>query len=334
MRVKSCRVASSRILGVSVNKHLVVILTHNYAAYVTQAIDCVRAQTETDWHCTIVDNGSTDDTVRIAMAGCAGDPRFEIIQKANEGPSAGRNLGYRRSPPSEYITFLDGDDLLAPTFLERLGGHLDAHPECGVVTCQFDRMTSAGEHMDGGFRSRFVPGFLSFPRQMKNSEIVTPFVTFFSSTGQGHFTIFRASVFARTTLYEEHYWSHEDSDIFCQMSLISEVHALPDRLYRRREHGKNLTMSGLSTGDVFRRKWDFYDRMHPETAHIIGPARRYYYRRHKPLRDFKVALIALKSLLRKPTIKELKWMLYLVAHGLVGLVVGERLLKPDARSGS
>ncbi|MBO9514588.1 MAG: glycosyltransferase family 2 protein [Variovorax sp.] len=311
-------------------KHLVVIVTHNYAAYVGQAIDCVRKQTETDWHCTIVDNGSTDDTVRIARAECAGDPRFKIIEKANEGPSAGRNVGYRHSAPSEYITFLDGDDLLAPTFLERLGGHLDAHPECGLVSCQFDRMTSAGEHMDGGFRSRIVPGLFSFPRQMKSSEIVTPFVAFFSSTGQGHFSIFRASVFGRTTLYEESYWSHEDSDIFCQMSLLAEVHALPDRLYRRREHGLNLTRSGRSTAEEFRRKWDFYDLAHPETAHVIGPARRYYYRRHEPLRDFKVALMTLKGLLRKPAVKEFKWMLYLIRHGVTLLVVGERHLKSDA----
>ena len=139
-------------------KHLVVMVTYNYAAYVEQAIACLRAQTESDWRCTIVDNGSTDGTARVAMEGVAGDPRFQVIQKANEGPSAGRNLGFRQSERTEYVTFLDGDDLLAPTFLERLGGHLDAHPECGIVTCQFDRMTSAGEHMDGGFRSRFAPG--------------------------------------------------------------------------------------------------------------------------------------------------------------------------------
>lgn len=313
-------------------KHLVVILTHNYAAYVSQAIGCVRAQTEPDWHCTIVDNGSTDETVRIAQAECAGDPRFQIVQKANEGPSAGRNTGFRSSQPSEYITFLDGDDLLAPTFLERLGGHLDAHPECGLVTCQFDRMTTAGEHMDGGFRSRFVPGVLSIPRQMKSSEIVTPFVAFFSSTGQGHFAIFRTSVFARTTLYEESYWSHEDSDIFCQMGLLAEVHALPDRLYRRREHGLNLTRSGPSTAREFRRKWDFYDVTHPETAHIIGPARRYYYRRHEPLRDFKVAWITLKILVRKPSIRELNWMFQLIRHGLLGLVIGERRLAAETPS--
>lgn len=308
-------------------RHLVVIVTYNYAACVRDAIACVRAQTETDWRCTLVDNGSTDDTARIAMAECADDPRFQVIQKSNEGPSAGRNLGYRRSAPADYITFLDGDDVLAPTFLERLGGHLDAHPECGLVTCQFDRMTSTGEHMEGGFRSRIVPGFLSLPRQMKSSEIVTPFVTFFSSTGQGHFAIFRSAVLVRTTLYEESYWSHEDSDIFCQMSLLAEVHALPDRLYRRREHGGNLTMSGRSTADAFRRKWDFYDRTHPETAAIIGPARRYYYGWHEPLRDFKVAFMALRNLLRKPSVKELRWMLHLIRSGIAGLLFGERRLK-------
>ena len=317
---------SANLPGYRLTKHLVVIVSYNYAAYIGQAIACVRAQTETDWHCTIVDNGSTDSTVEVARNDCAGDARFQIIEKANEGPSAGRNLGFRRSPSSEYITFLDGDDLLAPTFLQHLGGYLDAHPACGLVTCQFDRMTAAGQHLEGGFRSRIVPGRWSIPRQMKSTEIVTPFVTFFSSTGQGHFAVFRSAVFAQTTLYEESYWSHEDSDIFCQMSLLAEVHALPDKLYRRREHGKNLTTSGRVTVDAFRRKWDFYDRLHPETAAVVGPARRYYYGRHEPLRDFKVALLAFRNVLRRPSLKELRWGLQLVRSGIIGLAVGERRL--------
>lgn len=309
-------------------KHLVVIVSYNNAAYIGDTIACIRNQVETDWRCTIVDNGSTDDTSKVAQQHIANDARFQFLQKTNEGPSAGRNLGFRRSPPSDYVTFLDGDDLLAPTFLQRLGGYLDAHPACGLVTCQFDRMTAAGEHMDGGFRSRIVPGFLSIPRQMKDSETVTPFVTFFASTGQGHFATFRHSVLARTTLYEESYWSHEDSDIFCQMCLLAEVHALPDKLYRRREHGRNLTMSGRSNYGEFRRKWDFYERGHPEAASVVVPARRYYYRVHKPLRDFKVALMTLKILVRKPTMHGLKWMLQLVREGVTGLLVGERSIKP------
>jgi glycosyltransferase involved in cell wall biosynthesis len=303
-------------------RHLVIIVSYNNKAHITDAIKSVKAQLEPAFECVIVDNGSTDDTRQVAQDCMGHDARFRLLPKTNEGPSAGRNYGLRHAGHSDTVTFLDGDDLLKPEFLQMLGSHLASHPECGLVACQFDRIAADGTSIGAGFRSRFAPGLLGVPRQLPDSEIVTPFAAFFCATGQGPFAMFRRSVLDQTTLYEEGFWSHEDSDIFCQMSLYAEVHSLPNRLYIKRTHANNLTKVGRSNYSEFRQKWDWYHLAHPEFTSSILAARRYYYRFHRPLRDFKVALKTAKLFCKEPSLAKIQWMMTLLKSGFNGLLRG------------
>lgn len=86
-------------------------------------------QTYQDWECLIVDDGSTDDTPKIARAIAARDPRFHIIRQENAGVSAARNKGMSHAQ-GEFLHFLDADDLLAPSALQDLLTALQTHPEC------------------------------------------------------------------------------------------------------------------------------------------------------------------------------------------------------------
>ena len=83
-------------------------------------MDSVRAQTFPDWDHIIVDDGSGDGTREMVeeLAGC--DPRIRWIQRVGGKPGANRcrNLGILESH-GEFIVFLDSDDLLAPTCLEK-----------------------------------------------------------------------------------------------------------------------------------------------------------------------------------------------------------------------
>ncbi len=301
-------------------RHLVIIVSYNNEHHIADAIGSVMAQAEPVAECVIVDNGSADRTQQIAQEQIANDTRFRLLSKTNEGPSAGRNHGLNNSQPSETVTFLDGDDLLDPYFLQRLGSHLAEHPACGLVACQFERIGENGNPLGPGFRSRFAPGLLGIPHQLPASEIRTPFVTFFCATGQGPFAMFRRSVLERTPLYDESLWSHEDCDIFCQMSLRSEVHFLPDRLYIKREHAHNLTKTGRSDYGEFRKKWDHYHLAHPEFTSPVISARRYYYHLHRPLRDFKVAVKSAKLFCKEPSAAKLRWTLTLLKSGIRGLL--------------
>ena len=90
----------------------VVIPAYNCAHFIEQTIASLADQTEQRWKCVIVDDGSTDETLTIARAATAGDPRFTVLTQPNRGASAARNTGYRASSLDvPWVTFMDGDDM-------------------------------------------------------------------------------------------------------------------------------------------------------------------------------------------------------------------------------
>lgn len=298
-------------------KATIVIITHNNEKEVGDAIYSVKNQTYNNWECLVVDNGSTDSTRDRISAYIQADKRFRMYRKENRGPSAGRNYGFRMADSdSEYIHFLDGDDMIRPEFLTKMIAYMDQHPQVGLLGCQYNEVDKHGTLIRKGHRSRFREGHLGFPHQIRSSENYTPFVTFFSATGQGAFALFRCSVFGQTSGYEESFWAHEDSDIFCQMSLLSEVHYLPDRLYDVRIRSHSLSRAGHKETSSFRDKWDLYFSDRPDRNHTIEKALKYYYNRHKPMRDFKVGVKAFKNFILTAEVHQLRWSFQCFGAGL------------------
>jgi glycosyltransferase involved in cell wall biosynthesis len=306
----------------------VVVGTYNNADHLEATIASVRAQTWTAWSCIVVDNGSTDSTPALIRELIEGDPRFSFFPKDNAGPSAGRNAGLRQVPESvEFVHFLDGDDMLHPAFLTRLIGHFQTHPEVGLVGCQFDVIDAQGQWLSHGKRSRYAPSRLGLPRELSDGEMETPFETFFAATGQGPFALFRKEVLLQTQGYDESFWSHEDSDIFCQMALLAPVHYLPDRLYLKRTHGHNLTHSPRADYGKFRRKWDQRRESDPDKDQHIERALRYYYGWHAPMRHFKVGLKAAAEFLAEGSRAKLDWSLVCLRRGFDDLVLRRELAR-------
>lgn len=304
----------------------IVIITYNNVNHVSDAITSVKGQTFHNWVCWIVDNGSSDETASVVEDAINNDSRFQFVKKENEGPSAGRNHGYALLPEDlQYIHFLDGDDRLKPFFLEKMVDYLEAHPAVGLLGCQFDVIDENGNILGPGFRSRIAPNSFGLPRSLTDFEPNTPFETFFSATGQGPFALFRNSVFKLTTGYEQDFWSHEDSDIFCQMCLEAEVHYMPDRLYEKRTHGNNLTFSPKADYKKFRDKWDYFVSDRTEVNIKIECAIKYYYGIHAPIRHFKVGLKAAGEFIKQREKHRFEWMLKLFKDGLRELLLSKTL---------
>ena len=309
-------------------KASIIITTFNNGQHIEEAINSVMNQSLKDWNCIIVDNNSTDHTFEVINNKVKSDDRFFVFKKENEGPSAARNLGFSNLPEEpEYIHFLDGDDKLEPKFLEILTSYLDVTNNVGLVGCQYNIIDSKGNFLGPGHRSRYAAGFLGIPISLSSTIKITPFETFFSSTGQGPFAVFRTSVYKETSGYEINFWSHEDSDIFCQMALKSEVHYLPYRLYNKRIHENNLTYSPKANYELFREKWDNFKSSDRITNLLIEKSLKYYYTRHKPLRDFKVAIKAFNEFIFSRKLEKLKWASKCFKSGLFDLFFKKNLVK-------
>ena len=109
----------------------VVTPAYNTGPFVAATIRSVLAQTCGDFELIVVDDGSTDDTAAQVLS-FAADPRIRLIRRANGGPSAARNTALAVAR-GRYVSMLDSDDLLAPHYLETMGGALDDRPEAGLA---------------------------------------------------------------------------------------------------------------------------------------------------------------------------------------------------------
>ena len=95
----------------------VIIPAYNQAQYLPDALDSLLAQTYTNWEAVIVDDGSPDNVAEIAARYTGCDPRIKFLHTENHGLSAARNTGAAHSA-GEYLVFLDGDDKIAPEYIE------------------------------------------------------------------------------------------------------------------------------------------------------------------------------------------------------------------------
>lgn len=98
----------------------VIIPVYNAAEYLAETLDSVFHQSFNDFELILINDGSTDGSEKIIKdySDCYPDKVISIFQQ-NQGQSAARNnaLDYARG---KYIAFVDSDDIIAETYLEKL----------------------------------------------------------------------------------------------------------------------------------------------------------------------------------------------------------------------
>jgi glycosyltransferase involved in cell wall biosynthesis len=95
----------------------VIVPVYNAASFIEETIDSVIVQTFKEWELIVVNDGSTDSTRQI-LNKYESNNQLRFVHKENTGVSDSRNTGARMAR-GKYICFLDADDILLPTCLER-----------------------------------------------------------------------------------------------------------------------------------------------------------------------------------------------------------------------
>lgn len=117
----------------------VIIPVHNRPVLLRDAVASVLAQTHRPIEIIIVDDGSTDDTLKVCHQLAAqsetqsskGSIKITVIQQQNQGPGVARENG-RQQATGEYIQYLDSDDLLLPSKLSLQIAAFDRKPEAQI----------------------------------------------------------------------------------------------------------------------------------------------------------------------------------------------------------
>ena len=138
----------------------VIVPCFNQAEYLEEALESVLKQTYQNWECIIINDGSEDDTERIAKKWVKKHKRFKYFFQKNEGLSSARNLGIKNST-GKYIVALDADDKISPDYLLKLNHTLSNNPDLKIVYSKAEKFGIEDGPLD-------LPSFSLFDLSNKN----------------------------------------------------------------------------------------------------------------------------------------------------------------------
>lgn len=113
----------------------VVIPLYNKQNHIKETIETVLNQTFQDFEIVVVNDGSKDNSYNVVKL--IQDDRIRIINQENAGVSVARNRGIKEAD-SEYIAFLDADDIWMINHLEVIYNMIMKFPHAGIYSTAYE----------------------------------------------------------------------------------------------------------------------------------------------------------------------------------------------------
>lgn len=203
----------------------VIINCYNSENYLRETIDSLIVQTYDNWEAIFWDNCSTDKTAEIIAS--YNEPRFRyFLAEKNTPLGEARNLAMERAK-GLYISFLDSDDLLEPSFVQACVRAFSESQNVGLV---YSRYKSFDE-TKSWFETK-----LTKDRTVSLAELCSFYDIGISAA------MFRRDVKEDNGIcFDNSFTLIEDYDFFIALASVSEVRYLAAPLMNYREHGDNLS---------------------------------------------------------------------------------------------
>lgn len=101
----------------------IIIPAYNVDEYLEECVKSLLSQTYKNYEIIIIDDGSTDQTYRVACNLSSDNKKIKLLHQKNQGVSVARNIAMQNAD-GEYFIFVDADDVVAPRYVETLVTYL------------------------------------------------------------------------------------------------------------------------------------------------------------------------------------------------------------------
>jgi glycosyltransferase involved in cell wall biosynthesis len=199
----------------------IVLPTYNGSRYLSQSIQSCLEQTYTNWELIIVDDASTDNSLKIIEQYLLVDNRLKCIRHdTNRKLPAALNTGFNKAK-GKYFTWTSDDNCFRPPALEQMVDCLEKNTEAGIVYSDYSIIDDAGKTLS---KITVLP-----PEQLTCGNIV-----------RASF-LYRKKIHERLCGYNEELFLLEDFDFWLRASLHFKLTPLHQDLYLFRRHSNSLT---------------------------------------------------------------------------------------------
>lgn len=218
----------------------VLMPVFNGGAYLGEAVESILNQTFRDFEFLIIDDGSTDDSLKLLRQYAMRDSRIRVIARENRGLTSTLNelLSIARG---EFVARMDADDISMPERFARQIAFIRDNPRVVCVGAAFQMIDSAGRYLTT----------LTSPQT--DAEIQSLHLS-------GHAAITHPVVMMRLAAvnqvggYDSNYDLVEDLDLWLRLGEVGEFANLTDVLLKYRLHSKSISeMAGQKQRDAARR---------------------------------------------------------------------------------
>lgn len=234
----------------------VVIPNYNYGRYIGDAVESALAVDWPDVEVIVVDDGSTDDSLRVLSTF---GPRITVIAQENAGPRAACNRGFAASR-GDVVIFLDSDDVLHPSVAREVAGVWRSG--ISKVQVQMQRIDR-----DGLPAGRVFPIFRREPTPDQIRRWMTATAAYPTPPGSGN--VYARAFLERLFPLDDRCGDATDSACLAAAPYLGDVVTIARPLVRYRVHGANR--SGLLQDPCrFRRQIERAYQRHRFAREVCG----------------------------------------------------------------
>lgn len=211
--------------------HLITVLmpVYNGEKYLKEAIESILNQTFRDFEFLIINDGSTDNSVKVIKS--FNDPRLRLIHnESNLGLIKTLNKGLKMSK-GKYIARMDCDDISLPKRLSTQASFMEKNPEVGVCGSWVKII---------GLEQKFIN---KYP---KNHAEVRAYLLFNTPLAHPAVIIRKELVDKYNLEYDEQYKHAEDYELWSRVVNCSKIANIPKVLLHYRMHPESISKKNSS----------------------------------------------------------------------------------------
>jgi len=206
-------------------KVTVYIPCHNYGKFLPEAIDSVLSQAFQEWELIIINDGSSDDTEKIASGYVKKFPK-KVTYYSNPQPKGLRscaNLAINAAR-GEYIMRLDADDFLDESALLVMAAYLDNHQDVALVYPNYTYVDENGKCL-----------------YIENRKKIGTEVKVLNLPAHGACTMVRKRVLKSIGGYDEQYNAQDGYELWLKVIHKHHVGNVSTPLFFYRQHHQSMT---------------------------------------------------------------------------------------------
>lgn len=214
----------------------VVMSVYNDENYISEAIDSILNQSFKEFEFIIINDGSTDRTLKILKEYEKKDSRVVLINQENKGLTKSLNIGIKKAKGG-YIARMDSDDISHPQRLQKQIKFLKLNKEYALVGTNIEKIDKDAKHIE-------------FNTTKYNNEEIQKTLSIRNCFAHGSVMIKRELV-GEELYYDEAFRYAQDYRLWTKIAKKFKVANLKEPLYKLRIHNNSISQEKVEQQSIY-----------------------------------------------------------------------------------